>query len=416
MNIYPHRLARKGYACFAEEIAAELCDDDEINRAIIWKKGRLNKERSFEGDDLTKRVDKIDAYIQEKREGKLKFEGPKDGILTKALETEEHAGRVRGIGGHITPTVYFNVGRNWKGSDVAKDVSNEHKREMMEAKKKISKQDARIKKLEAIMYKSGVCDRSIDEKGSFSVKLNQMNESDMKHDVELCITLEGRKNIVAYGTVVCVKGEDKLIHGVLLPHNCIRVSIDEAVDKLTPLPVPIPSECETIGDAVGTLVVWPEHLIVKSNEKAERKTIEQSMKKHHLSASFPRSLHMLYCYSKRALDAGRYISMILDHDVFGDDYKLILHLDYIIPLYHLDPISANCAVGYIWHLYKNLLKDKKMEKFRFVNPHSIPYVSKQCAQDKTGKLERLNHNASVIADRLNGASMDQLVFVPCNIG
>ncbi|XP_073033835.1 uncharacterized protein [Primulina eburnea] len=63
------------------------------------------------------------------------------------------------------------------------------------------------------------------------------------------------KNIVAYGTVVCVKREDKLIHDVPLPHNCIRVSIDEAVDKSTHLPVPIPSECETIGDAVGTLVV-----------------------------------------------------------------------------------------------------------------------------------------------------------------
>ncbi|XP_075482687.1 uncharacterized protein LOC142522962 isoform X1 [Primulina tabacum] len=308
-NIYPHRLAHKGYARFAEEIVAELCDDEEINRAIIWKKGRLNKEGSSEGDDLTKRVDKIDAYIQEKREGKLKIEGPKDGILTKALETEEHAGRVRGIGGHITPTIYFNVGRNWKGSDVVKDVSTEHKRELMEAKKKISEQDVRIKKLEAIMYKSGACDMSIDEKGSCSVKLNQMNESEMKHDdVELqivskfdvlhgkqvALTLEGSKNIVAYGTVVCVKGEDKLIHDVPFSHNCIRVSIDEAVDKSTPLPVPIPSECETIGGAVGTLVVWPEHLIVKSNEKAERKTIEQSMKKHHLSASVPRSLHMMY--------------------------------------------------------------------------------------------------------------------------
>ncbi|XP_073051647.1 uncharacterized protein [Primulina eburnea] len=277
MNIYPHRLARKGYARFAEEIAAELCDDDEINRAIIWKKGRLNKEGRFEGDDLTERVDKIDAYIQEKQERKLKIEGPKDGILTKALETEEHAGRVRGIGGHITPTIYFNVGRNWKGSD----VSTEHKRELMEAKKKISEQDARIKKLEAIMYKNGACDMSIDDKGSCSEKLNQMNESDMKHDdVELqivskfdvlqgkqvALTVEGSKNIVAYGTVVCVKGEDKMIHGVPLPHNCIRVSIDEAVDKSTPLLVPIPSECETIGDAVGTLVVWPEHFIVKSNE------------------------------------------------------------------------------------------------------------------------------------------------------
>ncbi|XP_073296882.1 uncharacterized protein [Primulina huaijiensis] len=156
-------------------------------------------------------------------------------------------------------------------------------------------------------------------------------------------------------------------------------------------------------------------MIIAKIKKAERKKIEQSIKKQHLSASVPRSLHMLYCYRKRALDEGRYISMILDHDVFEDDYKLILHLEDIIPLYHLEPISANCVVGYIWHLYKKLLKDKKMKRFRFVNPHSIPYVKKN-TQDKTGKLERLNKNASVLAYRLSGASVDRLVFVPCNVG
>ncbi|XP_073269050.1 uncharacterized protein [Primulina huaijiensis] len=41
-NIYPHRMSRKGYACFANEIADELCDDDDINRAIMLKKGRVN--------------------------------------------------------------------------------------------------------------------------------------------------------------------------------------------------------------------------------------------------------------------------------------------------------------------------------------------------------------------------------------
>ncbi|XP_075483036.1 uncharacterized protein LOC142523231 [Primulina tabacum] len=41
-KIYPHRMSRKGYARFADKIADELCDDDEINRAIMWKKGRVN--------------------------------------------------------------------------------------------------------------------------------------------------------------------------------------------------------------------------------------------------------------------------------------------------------------------------------------------------------------------------------------
>ncbi|XP_073294447.1 uncharacterized protein [Primulina huaijiensis] len=72
-NIYPHRLARKGYARFAEEIASELCDDDDINIAIFWKKGRLNKEGDFDVQELQITVEKIDDYIQQKREGKLQI-------------------------------------------------------------------------------------------------------------------------------------------------------------------------------------------------------------------------------------------------------------------------------------------------------------------------------------------------------
>ncbi|XP_073060010.1 uncharacterized protein [Primulina eburnea] len=72
-SVYHHRLSRKGYARFAEEIPSELCDDDDINRAIIWKKGRVNKEGDFDGQELQITVEKIDDYIQQKREGKLEI-------------------------------------------------------------------------------------------------------------------------------------------------------------------------------------------------------------------------------------------------------------------------------------------------------------------------------------------------------
>lgn len=62
-----------------------------------------------------------------------------------------------------------------------------------------------------------------------------------------------------------------------------------------------------------------------------------------------------------------------------------------------------------------MMTSNKKDKFRFVNPHSIPYIPKT-AHDKIGKLERLNQRASFLADRLNGALEDQLVLVPCNIG
>lgn len=78
--------------------------------------------------------------------------------------------------------------------------------------------------------------------------------------------LDSSTDIAAYGTVVEVNGANKLIHGVPLPLNCMRVSIDEACQKSACFPVPIPHECELVGDAVGTHVAWPTHLIVVQHE------------------------------------------------------------------------------------------------------------------------------------------------------
>lgn len=80
------------------------------------------------------------------------------------------------------------------------------------------------------------------------------------------MTLESSTNIFANGTIISVNASDKLLHGVPFPKNCMRVSIDEALEKSTHLPYPIPSECELIGEAVGTHVAWPKHLIVKQDE------------------------------------------------------------------------------------------------------------------------------------------------------
>ncbi len=34
-------------------------EDVEVNRAIMWKKGRVNKEGGYDGDELKARVQKI---------------------------------------------------------------------------------------------------------------------------------------------------------------------------------------------------------------------------------------------------------------------------------------------------------------------------------------------------------------------
>ncbi|XP_074578782.1 uncharacterized protein LOC141835246 isoform X3 [Curcuma longa] len=62
-----------------------------------------------------------------------------------------------------------------------------------------------------------------------------------------------------------------------------------------------------------------------------------------------------------------------------------------------------------------MMTDTIKGKFRFVNPHTIPYIMTP-TRDKKGKLEQLNQRATVLADRLSSASVDQLVLVPCNVG
>ena len=64
-------------------------------------------------------------------------------ILTQALETPEHSGRVRGVGGHITPHEYFGLPNLRKQSFEArmrKIVHEESKKIIEEAKPVILKE------------------------------------------------------------------------------------------------------------------------------------------------------------------------------------------------------------------------------------------------------------------------------------
>ena len=80
------------------------------------------------------------------------------------------------------------------------------------------------------------------------------------------LLLQPNDMTVAYGTIVSVNGPGNFIDDVPLPVNCMRISIDKAIDQSAPLPVAIPSACQSIGDAVGGHVAWPVHLISMRDE------------------------------------------------------------------------------------------------------------------------------------------------------
>ncbi|CAL2230609.1 unnamed protein product [Prunus armeniaca] len=79
---------------------------EEIDRSLLWKKAREDKQGNIpdpkvvEEDDLKKQVS----------EGTLTVSGSND-VLTMALGTPEHGGRVRGVGAGVSPTQFFNLPR-----------------------------------------------------------------------------------------------------------------------------------------------------------------------------------------------------------------------------------------------------------------------------------------------------------------
>lgn len=74
----------------------ELYNDDEIDRAIMWKTARLSKEGDTKDENLKMTIQKIEKYIREKEDGVFKSKGRYSDLLTSALEKPEHSGRVRG--------------------------------------------------------------------------------------------------------------------------------------------------------------------------------------------------------------------------------------------------------------------------------------------------------------------------------
>ena len=93
------------------------------------------------------------------------MEGIKEDVLTVALMSKEHDGRVRAVGSHVTPTVYFNIPKDKAGK---MNIFLAQQQELMEAK-------ARIEKLKAAVIKLSAKEEVVtDDKGSCSVKSEQL--------------------------------------------------------------------------------------------------------------------------------------------------------------------------------------------------------------------------------------------------
>lgn len=135
-NVYDHHMSGKGYAGLRQELSKTM-PDEEIDRATLWIKGRQTKQGTFKDVRVKETAEKIETLRQKERKGDLTISGTTD-VLTLALGTPEHVGRVRGVGGFVQPNQYFHLPKRRKESvheTVRLSVKQklEEEREKMEA-------------------------------------------------------------------------------------------------------------------------------------------------------------------------------------------------------------------------------------------------------------------------------------------
>ncbi|BFG40930.1 hypothetical protein CerSpe_272040 [Prunus speciosa] len=104
---YNHRLSRKGYVGLADQLVETMPEVEEIDRAVLWKKAREDKTGNIPDPKAAEKAKIIDDLQKQVSEGTLTVSGTND-VLTLALGTPEHGGRVRGAGAGVTPTQFFN--------------------------------------------------------------------------------------------------------------------------------------------------------------------------------------------------------------------------------------------------------------------------------------------------------------------
>ncbi|KAL0534262.1 hypothetical protein IC582_028551 [Cucumis melo] len=226
---YNHRTSRKGYANLEEEL-----------------------------DKLQKDVDKTYSVS--------------DDILTQALRTPEHRGRVRGVGGLITPLFYFykHIPSEPRETHITVDVDANWKKEksqILSEYSQMAKQTLKSLKRnrETSLDAHSGCNQNISEKQFISMSNHHTEKIDLGRPCSLAV---GKvDNIVSTGTVFERISTNEIVYGVRLGEGDVRVLIELACDSHSLLPIPVVGSIYFVHDAIGSHVPWPKYLIVIEKQK-----------------------------------------------------------------------------------------------------------------------------------------------------
>ncbi|RVW90347.1 hypothetical protein CK203_045741 [Vitis vinifera] len=301
-HIYNHHLSRKGYVGLEDEM------EEIIDRSILWKKAMEKKDDTYD-EVVILVVEKIDKMLKESRKSGQIFSGNND-ILIEALGTLEYSGQVRAKGKHYTPCQYFH--------SMADRAMREFVKESQDRQS-----NSNIKQNQIIMPQAVEQPKcQVDDHVPIVQKVNKVRKCKL--------AIGTKENVVAAGTIILECGVNFLI------------VVDTSYEPNAPLPVPIPNQITTIGEALGYHVLWPTQMDSKKFKKQRNKETRLSSKDEN-----PVDIKNFATLVGLLLKEGKVHAVNIIKDVFGESCKSFLMNDDMDMIISSTEVSSNCIMFYI---------------------------------------------------------------------
>ncbi|KAI3919717.1 hypothetical protein MKX01_000158 [Papaver californicum] len=463
-HIYPHRLGRTGYAGLVEKmIKSEGATPEEIDRCVLWKKARQNKNGEYDDDATREQAEIIDELKKQVDNGSLVCDGNID-VLTMALRTP-----VRDAGKFVSQPTFFQkpkcpalkvADKLYEQRKLMDNKWQEERVSRLRVEDQLLKTQNMVSRLEetlANFMQNGKSPTSISNKlplincgnsrkdlASVSIMLPTNNNEDLRVEPASTSTLVPVNNNGNLGKRVALasnkaptnnkensglrvasassrlptSNKDNLGKGPALTSSRVPISKKENLGKgpvSTSTMVHLTNN-ENLGNSPASSSDransnnYEPSTLGRSQSRvwrndAENLPVVQVTPSRHVVRSVKDSnvspFQRFYNSTSRELTGSSpFISVPVDAAVFGTEMELYLDLNDVRYMCHMEDLSENCVMAYIRNLYDILMERGIQHKYEFINPASV-----SAAED--AELSKL------ITSRLMNTNCEW-VFVPVN--
>ncbi|KAL4010589.1 hypothetical protein IC575_030090 [Cucumis melo] len=284
-----------------------------------WEKEALKGKNNDYFDDATRDcASRIDELVATNKN---------EDILTDALGSKEHGGRVRGVGAFVSQSQYFNT---------------------VKGKEKMCHKEKDDSRCKSDKKRSNHSRSSI---GSINIDLDADEDTPTNKGVEvidfvgtLCqLSIGSINNIVAVATIV----EDNI--------GCsnVKVLVDVVTGENLTIPNPVKGKIETLNQALGNIIEWPRRLVSTINDKQEHSTRKDLV----YPSNYTDVNRIIKLLNRHAVNNMKDVDMIripMNELIFGSDKFVYLTREDLLHYCGMVEIGYMCILAYItfhWMLH-----------------------------------------------------------------